>query len=259
MVMPHQPTYRRQVLDHRGLVAGMFDARGMGEVIDQATRPHPARRDLTAGEAVNARGRNGLGCITQARDRVPRCCQQQPTYRLMSPRVPPAQRHDEALGRTLDTLDGDGVTARYRRLAVRAATRLGRCPTATPLDPTSVPGEGRDHRDAEPEAQVVPSPKGESRAPRPDLNHVRVALMVEPQAGLPRLLPPLRGNSREPHPVGPVSRAHVEPGHTTSGATDVVADSALDRADHLDQLAHPTIPWRTRVPAPWSAAPAALV
>jgi hypothetical protein len=39
----------------------------------------------------------------------------------------------------------------------------------------------------------------------------------------------------------------------------VVADSALDRADPLDQLAPTAIPWRTRVPAPWSAAQAALV
>jgi hypothetical protein len=54
------------------------------------------------GEAVNAMGLNGLGCITQARSRVPCFFQHQPTSRLISPRVPPTQRHDDALGRALE-------------------------------------------------------------------------------------------------------------------------------------------------------------
>ena len=36
--MPAQPMYRSQVLDHLGLVAGMFDELGLGDVIDQATQ-----------------------------------------------------------------------------------------------------------------------------------------------------------------------------------------------------------------------------
>jgi hypothetical protein len=54
MVMPDQPAYRSQVLDHLGLVAGRFDALGMGHVIDQATHHNPELRDLTVGEAVKA-------------------------------------------------------------------------------------------------------------------------------------------------------------------------------------------------------------
>jgi hypothetical protein len=38
MIMPDQPTYQSQVIDHLGLVAGMFDELGMGEIIDQATQ-----------------------------------------------------------------------------------------------------------------------------------------------------------------------------------------------------------------------------
>jgi hypothetical protein len=57
--MPNHPAYRSHVLDHLGLVAGMFDARGMGDVIDHATHHNPARRALTVGEAVKAMGLNG--------------------------------------------------------------------------------------------------------------------------------------------------------------------------------------------------------
>jgi hypothetical protein len=71
MLMPDQPMDHRQVIDHLGLVAGLCDALGMGEIIDQATHPHPDMRDLTVGEAVKAMVLNGLGCITQALYLVP--------------------------------------------------------------------------------------------------------------------------------------------------------------------------------------------
>src|SRR5919106_1112982 len=117
MIMPNRPAYRSQVLDHLGLVAGMFDELGLGDVLDQATHQHPELRDLTVGEAVKAMVLNGLGCINQALYLVPRFFQHKPTSRLMSPRVVPAQRNDDALGRALDTLYDDGVTELYRLLA----------------------------------------------------------------------------------------------------------------------------------------------
>jgi transposase len=79
IVMPNQPAYRSQLLDHLGLVAGMFDALGIGDVIDQATHHHPELRDRTVGEAVQAMGLNGLGCINQALSLVPRFFQNKPT------------------------------------------------------------------------------------------------------------------------------------------------------------------------------------
>jgi hypothetical protein len=47
--MPQHPVYRSQVLDHLGLIAGMFDRLGIGEVIDQATAQNPEMRLVTAG------------------------------------------------------------------------------------------------------------------------------------------------------------------------------------------------------------------
>jgi hypothetical protein len=64
--MPNHPMYRSQVLDHLGLVAGMFDELGIGEVLDQATKQNPEMRDLTVGEAVKAMVLNGLGFVNHA-------------------------------------------------------------------------------------------------------------------------------------------------------------------------------------------------
>ena len=57
--MPDQPSYRSHVLAHLGLVAGRFDARSMGDVIDPATHQHPERRMVTVGNAVKAMILNG--------------------------------------------------------------------------------------------------------------------------------------------------------------------------------------------------------
>jgi transposase len=129
MVRPDQRTYRSQVLEHLGLVAGMFDELGLGDVMDQATQQHPEMRDLTVGEAVKAMVLNGLGLINQALYLVPRFFQNKPTSRLISPRVAPEQLNDDALGRALDTLYDDGVTELYRLIAATAATRLDLSPT----------------------------------------------------------------------------------------------------------------------------------
>ena len=68
--MPHP--YRSHILDHVGLVAGRFDALGIGAVIDRATRHQPDTRIVTTGDAVKAMVLNGLGVVNQQRSLVSR-------------------------------------------------------------------------------------------------------------------------------------------------------------------------------------------
>jgi hypothetical protein len=69
--MHRQPVYRSHILDHRGLVAGMFEELGIGEVVDHATQPNPELRIVTAGHAVKAMVLDGLGCVNQQLYLVP--------------------------------------------------------------------------------------------------------------------------------------------------------------------------------------------
>ena len=191
--MPDQPTYRSQVLDHLGLVAGMFDELGIGDVLDHATHQNPEMRDLTVGEAVKAMVLNGLGFISQALYLVPRFFQHKPTSRLISPRVTPAQLNDDALGRALDTLYASGVTELYSLIAATAAERLGLAPRFTHLDSTSFHVDGRYNSNEEPDAQVIHITRGYSRDHRPDLNQVM-------------LRSDRRAPSRDPHPHAAAQR-----------------------------------------------------
>jgi transposase len=256
--MPNQPTYRRQVLDHLGLIAGMFDELGIGDVLDQATQHDPEMRDLTVGEAVNAMVRKGLGFINQARYLVSRFFHKKPTSRLISPRVAPEQLNDDALGRTLDTRYASGVTELYRLSAVSAAACLGLRPTSTHLDTTSVHVDGRYNSDEEPEAQGVHLTQGSRRDHRPDLHPVVLEWSVAHQAGIPVLMQPRSGHSSEAQEFGQVIRAHSDQFHTTEGVTYVVADSARYREENRDTLAQTAITWISRVPATLPEAQAVL-
>jgi transposase len=205
----------------------MFDALGIGEVIDRATRHQPDTRIVTTGAAVKAMVLNGLGCVNQQRYLVSRLFQDKPTSRLLAPLWIEAKHlHDDALGRALETLYADDVPALYSLLAATAAARLGLASRVAPLDRPSFHVDGRDNSDHAPAAQVVHITRGERRDHRRDLNQGMLALMVEPQAGIPVLMKPLSGNSREAPECGQIVRDHMAPWHITYGTTDLVADRA---------------------------------
>jgi transposase len=246
--MPHP--YRSQILDHLGLVAGMFDELGIGEVIDRATQQNPETRIVTAGHAVKAMVLNGLGFVNQQLYLVPRFFQDKPLSRLLAPLLSEAKHlHDDTLGRALDTLYDCDVTALYSLIAATAAERLGLAAPFAHLDSTSFHVDGRYNSDEEPTAQVVHITQGYSRDHRPDLNQVMLELIIEHQAGIPVLMKPLSGNSSDAQEFGRIVKEHIAQLQTTYGTTYLVADSALYSEANLQQLAKTQIKWITRVPA----------
>ena len=248
-IPPKPQPYRTQILDHLGLVAGMFEELGITEVIDKATEQDPAMRIVTAGHAVKAMVLNGLGFLNQSLYLVPYFFQNKPLSRLLAPGIEASHLNDDTLGRTLETLYSYGVTELYSLIAATAAKRLGLAPTFTHLDSTSFHVDGRYNSDKEPDEQVVHITRGYSRDHRPDLNQVMLELIVEHQAGIPLLMQPLSGNSSDAQEFGQVIKEHMTQLQTTYGLTYLVADSALYSADNLQKLAETSLKWITRVPA----------
>src|SRR5215510_12774686 len=90
---PPQPqSYRTQVLDHLGLIAGMFEELGITEVIDQATQQNPAMRLVTVGHAVKAMVLNGLGFVNHQLSLVPLPQAFTPVLSMMTPADAPSIR-----------------------------------------------------------------------------------------------------------------------------------------------------------------------
>ena len=85
-----------------------------------------------------------------------------------------------------------------------------------------------------------------------------VELVVEPHAGIPVLMPPLRGNRHDGTAFGQVSSDHMAQLHPTANPTYVVADSAPYSAANRPTLAETSLTWIPRVPATWHEAQAVL-
>jgi transposase len=250
--------YRSEVLDHLGLVAGMYDELGIGEELDRTLQQNPETRFVTVGSAVKAMVLNGLGFVHQQLYLVPLFFQNKPTQRLIAPGIEAQHLHDDTLGRALDTLYAAGVTELYRLIAAMAVQRLGLTPTFAHLDSTSFHVDGRYNSNEEPDEHVIHITRGYSRDHRPDLNQVMLDLMVEHQAGIPVLMKPLSGNTSDARDFGQVVTEHIRQLQTTYGTTYLVADSALYSEENLQQLADTGTTWITRVPATLTEAQTAL-
>src|SRR5919197_709363 len=241
--------YRSQILDHLGLVAGMYNELGIGAVLDQATQHNPEMHMVTVGNAVKAMVLNGLGFVNQQLYLVPMFFHNKPTHRLIGPGIEATHLNDDTLGRVLDTLYEAGVTELYSLIAETAAQRLGLTPTFAHLDSTSFHVEGRYNSAEPPDEQVIHITQGYSRDHRPDLNQVMLDLIVEHQAGSPVLMQPLSGNSSDATDFGQIVREHITQLRATYGTTCLVADSALYSTETLQKLADTNVTWITRVPA----------
>jgi len=252
------PTYRTEIIDHLGLVAGMCEELGIAETIDQAIPQAPFMRYVTIGQAVQAMILNGLGFVNQQLYLVPHFFQNKPIPRLIGPGIYARHLNDDTLGRALDSLYDYGVTELYSLLAVTAAKRLGLAPQMVHLDSTSFHVDGRYNQDDEPDAGVIHITRGYSRDHRPDLNQVILELIVEHQAGIPLLMKPLSGNQQDAPAFGEVIEHHIDQLQATYGATYVVADCALYSEENLEKLAQTQMKWITRVPATVKEAQTAL-
>jgi transposase len=249
--------YCTQRLDHLGSVAGMFEERGIGAVIDHAAQQHPETRLVTVGHAVKAMFLNGLGFVHQPRYLVPLVVEHKPTHRLIPRGIAAPHLNDDTLGCALDTFYDHGIRELYSFVAVTAVQRVGRFPRFVHLDSTSFHVAGRYNSAEEPDATVIHITRGYSRDYPPDLNQVMLNLLVEHQAGIPPLMQPLSGNTSDGSNFGRLISEPIARLHTADGMTYLVADSVPYSAENLHKLAQTGSAWITRAPATLTAAQAA--
>jgi len=257
------PTYESEILDHLGLVAGMYDELEIGSQIDARLSQDLVRREVSVGQAVKAMVLNGLGFVQQSLYLTPRFFKNRPTERLIGKGIEPKHLNDDALGRALDSLYDYGVTELFRDLSAHAASQLELTPRFAHLDATSFLAHGEyggdeEPEDEEPEDGVIEVRKGYSRDRRPDLNQVVLNLVVENRAGLPVLMEPLSGNTSDQGSFRELIDRHVSQLQNACGFDYVVADSALYSAGHILDLDEAGTKFVTRVPGTLSEAQQAI-
>ena len=241
--------YEAKTVEHLGLVAGMFDELGIGELIDQFIPQDKDRRFVTIGQAVKAMVINGLGFINRRLYLTPRFFKNKPTDQLIGPEIKAEHLNDDALGKALDRLHQFGVTELFTIIAQQAATRLELNPKIAHLDSSSFHLDGGyNSGDYEPVDGVIQIKRGYSRDNRPDLNQVVLELIAENTAGLPLLMRPLSGNASDKTSFQETVLRHA--GQLQNAGVEVlVTDSAGYNQDTLKTLNQTDVTWVMGVPA----------
>ncbi len=237
-----------KVLDHLGLVAGMFEELEIGDRIDEHIAQDFKEREVSVGQAVKAMVLNGFGFVQQRLYLTPQFFERVPTERLIGEGVRPEHLNEGVLVRALDDLFEYGVTELFRDVAGHAAGKLGLTSQFAHLDATSFSFHGEYDSDEEPTDGVIRIQQGYSRDQRPDLNQAVLDMIVERKAGLPVLMKPLSGNVSGSGSFPELIDRHVEHLQNVHGFDYVVADSSLYSADHVEKLTESGVKFVTRVP-----------
>jgi len=117
-------------LDHLGLVAGMYDELGIGDVIDNAIEQDMEKRKVSIGQAVKAMVLNGLGFVNQRRHDFPKFFEDKPVDRLIGKGIEAEDLNEHVMGRSLDDIYQQEVTGLYSQVSINAAQVLGlKCQT----------------------------------------------------------------------------------------------------------------------------------
>lgn len=167
-----------KLLNHLGLVAGMHDELGLGELIDNLIPQDKEKRVVSVGQAVKAMVLNGLGFTNRTLYLTPHFFQDKPADRLIGEGIEARHLNDTTLGRALDAIYKCNPEKLYPRLATRTVGRLGLLTRFGHLDSTSFHTDGRcPDNGSEEEEGVVRITKGHSRDHRPDLNQIVLQLI----------------------------------------------------------------------------------
>jgi transposase len=242
--------YETKTIEHLGLVAGMFDELGVGELIDQVIAQDFEQRQVTVGQAVKAMVLNGLGFANRRLYLTPHFFRNKPTERLIEEGVKAEQLNEDTLGKALDALHNSGVSELYSLIAARAVKRLGLAPKVGHQDITSFHVDGEANRDHPPlpEAGIVHITRGYSRDSKPDLNQVALELIHEHQGCLPVAMQVLDGNQNDTQTLCRSVNTHIEQLRTV-GIGTLVKDSAGYSAQALQAHEDAQLKWVMRVPA----------
>jgi len=257
--MSDTQTHKSETLEHLGLVAGMFDELGIGDLVDELVPQDLCQRKVSVGQALKAMVLNGLGFANRRLYLMPEFFRNKPTERLVGAGISPEHLNDDALGKALDTLYAFGLTELYRLIARQAAERLGLGGTVTMghLDTTSFHVDGRynsegdDDDDFDEEAGVIRVSKGYSRDHRDNLNQVVLELITESRANLPMMMRPLSGNASDKTSFKDAIERHVGQlrGDDGTPPSMVVLDSAGFTRECLAACQRQGLGWVMSVPS----------
>lgn len=239
-------------LDHLGIVAGLVDALGIVEEVNQHVSEDPRER-VSPGVVVKAMILNSLGFVSAPLYLFQDFFVGKATEHLFGPGIMAEHLNDDRLGRVLDLLYRHGLSELFLKISLRAVDVFGVECRCMHLDATSFAVEG-DY----PSAIDVMEPLGTrpiritygySRDRRPDLKQFVMNLVCWSDGDIPGFLELADGNQSDKTRFAEVMQTFRQQ-WDFDGL--YVADSALYSEANLQKLTG--FKWLTRVPLTVKAA-----
>lgn len=233
-------------LDHLGLVSGFCKEIGLEEFINQRMPKMSHKSNISNGTLLVAMMLNGLGFVGRTLHMYPEYFADKPVARLLGKDIHASHINDDVMGRFLDALYEEDVSALYQDIAVRVIDYLKLPCNSLNLDTTSFHLDGDYEQDID--AKSIRITRGYSRDHRPELNQVVLSLITENQAGIPLYMQACNGNAQDTETFKKTVKAHLKSLKAAYKNTYFIADAALYVAETIKALAEEEQLFITRVP-----------
>jgi transposase len=257
-----------QNIDHLGIVAGIIDAIGIVEIINELIGVEKGEK-VNAGQVVKAMIINGLGFVSKPLYMFPEYFETIACEHLIGTGVKPEYLNDDKLGRVMDKLFIKGLDTIFFIIALKAAQKFGVSLSTSHLDSSSMHVHGQYNtslpevifesqeigNNQELEEIAVKSPKeitityGYSRDHRPDLKQFIIEMICSGDGDIPIFLKLASGNQADSSCFGKIA---IEYHKQLEVNSLMVADSALYTESNLKMMSD--LQWLCRVPLSIKAA-----
>lgn len=233
------------LIGHLGIVAGIFDALGIGEVIDRAL-PKQGSRNVPHSIIIKAMILNGLGFTHQRLYLFPNFFMTIPTEKLLGEGISPSDLNDDVVGRTLDAIYKYGATELFNEITLHIMKQFSLGTQLIHVDTTNFSVYGKYENDAPDGTDSIKITFGHAKDGRMDLKRF-VLGMVTNQFGLPLFAKAYSGNESDKKSIIDMIKK-TQQAINLDDRSYWVADSALYTEDNIKLLGTETI-WITHVPA----------
>ena len=251
-----------QNIDHLGIVAGIIDAIGLVEIINELI-PSEKGEKVSSGHVVKAMILNGLGFVSRPLYMFPKFFETIACEHLIGTGVKPEYLNDDKLGRVMDKLFIKGLDTTFLTITLKAAKKFNVSLSTSHLDSSSMHVHGEYNsslpsvifenqqavKDQKSEELPVKSPKeikltyGYSRDHRPDLKQFIIELICSGDGDIPIFLKLASGNQADSSCFGQIA---VDYQKQLKVDSLIVADCALYTESNLKLMSE--LRWLCRVP-----------
>ena len=238
-----------KVIDHLGLVSGIWNELQISETIDRAIQQDDTYRNVSIGVLCKSLVLNGLGFTERTLYLVSDFFENKPTELLLGKGIEPSHLNDTVLGRALDAVQHYGTTKLFSQISLKVFSVLNLSPRKIHMDSTDFHVDGVYNSNNKPEegSSTIHITKGYSRDHRPDLNQVVLNMITDNRAGIPLHMEVLNGNCSDKTAFKKTISRHIKELQNIAPSSFMVMDSAGYTKEGISEFSNLT-DWICRVP-----------